>query len=454
MKYLLLFILVLCIIILYRKYKSEQFEIEFVPRNFIGDAKCIKDDISLPNSYFKCQMNKKYSPININVSIIKYQNFAPEISINTLTPSFTRLSTLTPSLTPPPIFSNDDFTLIGTTKDPLTNNISLNNYKTLMKITKYTDSNLLLFDPLPDNAPVASAPLYNNNFPHLSDSKYLYLPNSIVTYLKYLNDLQLLQPFIDANKINTLTDITSQFNLYLQGQLINIVKPPTDNFRLQREIVVIYDNETKKNIVTIQFNQIITWYNSNNMIQEDKSSININTTYDYYIINSPLDNKKSIINKVNMYGSYLKSRELISDYNLDDLIDKINNDNNILYVNYYDFSIQLVKRIDSKLVFINYFDLNTNDYYKNICPDPINNISFKGRCYSDCPAGYESMGLACVLSSKKNKLFNPDSNFCNQVCNASNNNLSNFDTVLQKACWCKSISCEKCGEYSIDNCSC
>ena len=120
-------------------------------------------------------------------------------------------------------------------------------------------------------------------------------------------------------------------------------------------------------------------------------------------------------------------------------------------------------RVYDKLVYrviINYFDTtpaNTNipfSYYKNMCPDPANNYYFKGRCYDNCPNGYESMGLGCILSSQKDKLFNPDSNFCNQVCSASNNDLNSFDSVIQKACWCKSMSCDKCGEYSIDNCKC
>ena len=207
---------------------------------------------------------------------------------------------------------------------------------------------------------------------------------------------------------------------------------------------------------------ILSSYN----LQTNNTSTNINTKYDYYIINSYIDNKINfiphMINKINMYGNYLKSRELINDYILEDLIDKINNidNNNILYVNFFNFGIEIVKRINNNLVFINYFDTtpaNTNipfSYYTNMCPDPANNDYFKGRCYDNCPKGYESMGLGCILSSKKDKLFNPDSNFCNQVCSASNNDLSSFDSVIQKACWCKSMSCDKCGEYSIDNCKC
>ena len=164
----------------------------------------------------------------------------------------------------------------------------------------------------------------------------------------------------------------------------------------------------------------------------------------------------------------MKSRSLISDYLIDDLIDKINNlkKHNILYVNFYyvtdpyDFGIELIKRVNGQLISIKYFDLKFVDdnvpfsYYKNICPDPANNLAFKGRCYSKCPNGYSSMGLACVLDSEKNNSFNPGSNYCNQVCSASNTDLRNFDPVLQQACWCKSASCDKCGEFSINNCKC
>jgi hypothetical protein len=452
MKFLLLFILILCLIILFKKYRNEKYQIDYIPRKLIGNAKCIKDDIELDNTYFMCKMNEKYSPVNINVIVTKYQNFAPELNS---VPETSKL--LTPSLIPSPNFSKTDFNLIGTNTNQITGNVTLNDYTKLMKITNYTTPNLFLFDSLPTGS-IISASLDDNNF--------VYLPDSIVNYIKYLNDLNVLQSFIDINKISTLTNIAGQFKLYLQGQLIKIVKPPTNKYRLEREIVIIYDYPNKKNIINIQFNEIITWYDSNNNLQTNNTSTNINTKYDYYIINSYIDNKinfiPQMINKINMFGNYLKSRELITDYILEDLIDKINNidNNNILYVNFFNFGIEIVKRINNNLVFINYFDTtpaNSNipfSYYKNMCPDPANNYYFKGRCYDNCPNGYESIGLGCILSSKKDKLFNPDSNFCNQVCSASNNDLSSFDSVIQKSCWCKSMSCDKCGEYSIDNCKC
>jgi len=460
MKFILIFILVVIILILYKNYKNEYFTVEYINRELVNNAQCIKDDIDLSNSYFMCQMNKTYFPININVNVVKYQNFTPYLN-KTPSTSFSLLSTLTPSLVSPPLFSDPDFTLIGTRKNPNTMDVTLNDYNTLMKV--YKSNNKLLFDPLPDITPISTS---------LDDNNFLYLPDSIVNYINYLNDIQLLLPYIDLNKIDTLPKIAAQFNLYLQGQLIPIVKPSTNNFRLQREIVVIYDYPSKKNIVGIQFNETITWYDSNNNLQTTNTTKNINTQYDYLIINScnNISNSTitSIINTVNKYGSYLKSRNLIDDYNIDDLINKINNfnQNNILYINYYfnnnayDTGIQLVKRVNGNLITMNYFDVTPVDpekpfsYYKNICPDPANNLTFKGRCYADCPTGYSSIGLACVLDSKKNNLFNPDSNYCTQVCNASDADIRNYDPVLQQACWCKSASCDKCGEFSIGQCKC
>lgn len=464
MKFLLLFILVLGIILIFKNYNSESFALEYTSRDLLGNAQCIKDDNELSDSYFMCQMNKKYSPINVNVSIIKYQNFAPyKNTLLTPSVSFNLLSTLTPNLTSPPLFSDDDFSLIGTTTNPITNATTLNDYTKLMKVINISSN--LLFDPVPNITPIVSS---------LEDNNFLYLPDSLVNYMKYLNDLNILLSNIDVNSIDTLPNIAKQFNLYLSGLLIPIIKPPTNTFRLQREIVVIFDNPSKKNIVNVQFNEIITWYDTNNIEHNDKTSKNINTMYDYLIINSYIDYKLNntnytgfitpIINKINTFGNYLKIRNLIDDHRIEDLLEKINNldSHNISYVNYYynestyDFGIQLVKKINGNLIFINYFDMTPSDdktpfsYYKNIC----NNYAFKGRCYSDCPNGYSSMGLACVLDSKKDNLFDPDSNFCNQVCNVSETDIRNFDPILQKACWCKSISCDKCGEFSIDNCTC
>ena len=158
MKFLLLFILILCLIILFKKYRNEKFDIEYIPRKLLDNAKCINDDIELDNTYFMCQMNKKYSPVNINVIVTKYQNFAPELNS---VPETSKL--LTPSLTPSPNFSQVDFTLIGTNTNQITGNITLNDYTKLMKITNYTTPNLLLFDSL-SNESTVSASLDDNNF--------------------------------------------------------------------------------------------------------------------------------------------------------------------------------------------------------------------------------------------------------------------------------------------------
>lgn len=444
---------------MYKKYRNEHFILEYVARDLIGPANCIKDDIELPNSEFTCQLNKKYSPLSIDVNIVKYQKFSPYLQKDPSV-SFDLLSSLSPSLTSPPLFSDSDFTLIGTNTNSITQNITLNDYTTLMKVYNYTTK---LFDSLPDISPVTSS-LDNNNF--------IYLPNSIVNYLNYLNDMDILLPNIDVNKINNLSNIANQFKLYLQGQLISIVKPSTDTFRLERDIVVIYDTTINKNIVNIQFNEIISWFDSDNILQNNKTTININTQYDYLIINSCADISDTLVssidNTINTYGNYLKIRNLVTDYHITSLLDKIKNlsQNNILYVNYYynisthDIGIQLVKRIDGNLVFINYFDTTPADpnvpfsYYKNICPNTVNNINYMGRCYSDCPSGYSGLGLSCVNNSMKNSLFYPNSNFCSQVCSVSDTDIRNFDPVLQKACWCNSVQCDKCNEFSIGQCKC
>ena len=234
MKFLLLFIVVMFIIILYKNCTSEYFNIDYVNRDLLKPAICIKDDIELSNSYFLCKMNKKYSPVNINVNIIKYQNIVPFLN-KTPSTSFNLLSTLTPSLVEPPLFSDNDFKLIGTTTNSITKNVTLNDSTKIMKVFNYSpdkSSSLFSFDLLPDVMPIPSS---------LDDNNFLYLPDCIVNYVNYLNDLQLLHPNIDVNKIDTLPKIASQFNSYLQGQLIPIVKPESNTFRLQREIVVIFD---------------------------------------------------------------------------------------------------------------------------------------------------------------------------------------------------------------------
>lgn len=467
MKIELLFIILLILITFYINYKlvtyqtQEYYNNVSVKRDLIGPANCIIDDIELTDSYFKCQMNRKYLPININVNVVKYQNFVPFLDKSS--DSFNLLSTLTPSITPPPLLSDTDFTLVGTNTNQLTKDVTLNDYTKLMKVYSYTQDNLLLFDNLPNVKPTSSS---------LDDNSFTYLPDSVVTYMQYLNNMNLLASFIDVNKIDTLTNIANQFNLYLQGQLIPIIKPSTDKFRLFREIVVIYSYPDKKYVLNIRFNQIITWYDSNNEAHNNISIYNVNNKFDFLIIypskNIDSTSVNYIISKINMYASYLKSRNLITDALVSELLDKINNleKDNILYVNFYyntdpyDFGIELVKIIDGELIFIKYFDLKFADpnypfsYYKNMCPDPAKNMTFNGRCYSDCPSGYSNMGLACILDSEKNNLFNPDGNYCKQVCNASELDIRNFDPVIQEACWCKSATCDKCGEFSIEKCNC
>jgi len=448
---LLLFIILVSIIILYKNYKEDYTkdhltQVNFVKRKLIGNAKCMKDDLPINSSIYMCEMNEKYSPVNMNVITVKYQKISPYL-YPTPSVSFSLLNTLTPSLKSPPLISNDDFNLIGTTTNRITEETSLNDYKKYMKVMSYKPS--MLYDTLGEPKIESSS---------LEDNQFLYLPDCCVPYIKYLRDLNLLQSFIDVNKISSLGEIAGQFQLYLKGLLIPI-KVPDQPYRLQREIVIVFTSD-KKNIVNIQFNE---------SINDEKKSYNINNKYDYYIINSLVDAKqenKDIITPikqmVNKYGNSLKARQLIDEYDIEDLISKINND--LLYVNYYltkqqpQFGIELVKRVDGNLVFINYFD-NAYTYYKNMCPDPATNFFYKGRCYSNCPKKYSNFGLACILDKEKdsfeiNSLINPDSNFCKQICSNANSNIGNYDTVLQQACWCETVSCNKCGEFSIGQCNC
>jgi hypothetical protein len=484
MKIIILLLLLLCCIIIYRscqeyfEFRENYTEVNFLPRKLVGNALCMKDDIELTDSLFKCKMNDKYSPINSKITTIKYHNFAPLISLNqspsrspsispsrspskSPSPSFSLLGTLTPSLTPPPIFSDDNLKLIGTTTDPVTRNVSLNDYKKLMKITNY--GNNMIFDNLTQTPTIEVSSLEDVN------NSLLYLPDCILPYIKYLYDMKLLQSFIDINKINTISNIAEQFQSYIKGLLIEYKKPETNNFKLDREIVIIYTSD-KKNIVNIKFNQTISYYDSNNNLQNNTISININTKYDYIIINSYIDAKlqdstlnfiDNVSNTIKIYGSALKSRQLIDDYDIDDLVEKIKNieTNNILYVNYLLNGIQLVKRVNGDLVFIDYFELVNFNYYKNMCPDPANNFFYKGRCYSNCPKNYSNIGLTCVLNDETNtheinKLFDPDSNFCKQLCERSYDDISRHEQIMQQACWCETMSCNKCGEFSIGQCNC
>ena len=331
-----------------------------------------------------------------------------------------------------------------------------------MKITNY--GNTMLYDNLTKNPKIETS------------ENFLYLPDCVLPYIKYLFDMELLQSFIDINKINSLSNIASQFQDYIKGLLMKYTKPDVEKFRLEREIIIIFSSD-KKNIVNIKFNQTISYYDSNNKLQTNITSTNLNTKYDYYIINSYIDAKlqnstdnfiNNIINIVKKYGNALKSRQMIDDYDIDQLVEKIKNIHtyNILYVNFYliknkdSFGIQLVKRKDGNLLFIDYFDVKDNfNYYKNICPKPESNFFYKGRCYSNCPKNYSNIGLTCILNDESNtheinKLFAPDSNFCKQLCERSHDDISRYEQVMQQACWCDTMSCNKCGEFSVGQCNC
>jgi hypothetical protein len=477
---LIVLIIIFIISVLYKNYNRDTFQNTLLFKNYVNTAKCLQDDIELSDSYFKCQLNSKYSPININVNIVKYQNFSNPSS---------------------PLFSEDDIKLLGD-----------DDYKKMMKVISYQyPSSLKLFDAITNPVIVEKASLEYNNF--------LYLPDIIIPYLKNLYDLNILQPFIDINKISNLSDISEQFNLYLSGYLIFSEKPSISNWKLDREICIIY-SEDKKNIVTIQFNQTISYLDNKNEPIINKTTTNINTEYTYLIIYpcintfdknnnlntydknnnvntfdtnndentnniSLIDFITPIIEKINIYGDTLKKRNMITDYQINELINKLYNleKNNIQYVLIYHksnnisknnnisstnniktpsngiindtYGFSLVKRINSNIIFINYFEIPIN-YYKNLCDDSSNYV-FKGRCYSNCPKEYIDIGLSCIKSDNVSdviSLFDPNSNYCKQICKTSDEDISVYDPIIQKACWCKSMKCDKCSEYSIKECNC
>jgi hypothetical protein len=444
-KILIILLFSILIFIFYKLVKKERFENQLVFRNNVGSAKCLQDDIDLTDSYFKCQLNSNYSPININVNIIKYQNFAP---YNYKSPNF----------------DSDDLKLIGT--DDPTKIMKVISYQYSSPVKLFTNLSNTNTTPLL----IEKSSLINNNF--------LYLPDVLVSYLQNLNDLKLLQSFIDVNNINTLSKIANQFNLYLTGYLIPYDKPIQSNFKLQREIEIIMSADLK-NIVSVIFNQTITYLDTNNKEVNVKTTKNINTTYTYLLISSYINYKyqngttllanfiNPILNNVNIYGQLLIKRNIITQYQLDEIIRKINNieAENLQYILVYHtvgennipdtFGFSLVKRVNNNLIFMNYFDTPLQ-YYKNLC-DNTTNYAYKGRCYDKCPDNYISIGLNCVLKdniSQVNSFFDPTSNYCNQVCTASLKDISAYDPIIQKSCWCKSIGCDKCSEYSISNCNC
>ena len=421
MKNIIIIILVILIIfIFYKISNNESYQNTLLFRKYIKPAKCIENDTESTYSKFQCTLNPSYSPLNINVTIVKYQNV---VTVNSLSSP----STLAP----------------------------VNLFSTLMTVLHYNDPNMKLLDPLPQGTK-QTASLDNNNF--------LYLPDSIVTYINSLYDLNLLQPFINSNNINTINAIANQFSLYLQGYLVNYDKPDSD-YQLQREIAIIYTPDLK-NIISINFNQTVT-YTINNQQMVTTKTTNINTQYTYLFINSYInymnqhtDNSgfiNSILNTVNTYSVELMKRNLINDYQLNEFTKKINNIDNenlqyiLIYHNEGTFGFILVKRIDGNLVFLNYLDSSFN-YYKNICDD-ITQYNFKGRCYAACPTDYINTGLTCVLKNQ-DSLFNPDSDYCRQVCNTSNDDTSVYDPIIQKACWCKSVKCDDCINNNIENCNC
>ena len=243
MKNILIIIVVTLIILAFYKnfvISKESYQNTVLFKNYVTTAKCLQGDTEDTNSYFSCKLSSTYSPININVSIVKYQNFSPD-------------------------FSQDDLNLLGT-----------DDYKTMMKVISYQNApSFRLLDTITNQVIIEKASLDNNSF--------LYLPDSIVDYIKNLQDLNLLQPFIDINKISTLSDIGQQFSLYLTGYLLFSEKPSVSKWKLEREICVIL-SEDKKSVITIQFNQTISYLDTTNNPVVTKTTTNINTEYTYLMI--------------------------------------------------------------------------------------------------------------------------------------------------------------------------
>ena len=86
MKLIIVLLVLLCLIIIYRNYKEyydfkETYtEVNFLPRKLVGNAMCMKDDTEVSSEIFKCTMSNKYSPVNVNITTVKYRNFTPDIS--------------------------------------------------------------------------------------------------------------------------------------------------------------------------------------------------------------------------------------------------------------------------------------------------------------------------------------------------------------------------------------
>ena len=395
-------------------------------RPYKGIANCAANDIELETSKFKCKLNPINSPVNVNVKIIKYQNFG--LFYNNYTPTF----------------SANDTQLFN----KISSDISKDYLKYMKVLSNIPDgqSNKKLLD-------INSAQL-RTTISSLTDGNFSYLPTSIVNYLNTLLNLNILNKSIDVNKISSTRNITDLFELYLSGRLIDytLLSIP---YKLVREIEIIMSDDNL-HIISINLNQHII-YKKNNKDVDDYSSINLNTEYKYLMIYPNDDSYLTILNK---YNNILKDRNIITDYEINVLYDKTNNDKNISNILFYhksdtDFGVNIVKRISTNVVFINYYE-KPLEYSKSICMNP-NDYVFKGRCYDKCLDGYTSIGLSCILNDNINQIntmFNPDSNFCKEVCASSNENVSNYDSIFQKACWCKSMSCDNCNVSNSDKCNC
>ncbi len=407
-----LFLIIFYYFVYIEPFDNNSNNVVFRPLNSI--ASCQLNDIKLNNNYFNCFLNYKNSPINSNVNIIKYKNFYPNYTS--------------------PDFSDSDLNLLQN-----------NNYSSVFKCIKYQQQRL--FDDL-KNPEISLGSIENNYYPFFNDN--------IKEFFNYLNDLELLQDFIDVNSLASIESIANLFTSFLSGNIITY-DIPQQKYKLDREIVITSIDST---VINVEFIHKVTYLNEDKLVF-DTIKKNAMKNYNYLQIFPLLSttNKENLITKITdlivEYGNKLITRNIITNYELNYLLEKLN-DNKLLYVlNYYtnenDYGFILVKKIDQKLIFIKYFEVPFS-YTQNLCPN--DTLPYKGRCYDNCLDGYTAIGLSCIKNEEMDKNFNPDSNYCKQVCKESNRNIGLYDPIIQKACWCESLKCDKCRDFSVNECNC
>jgi len=328
--YIILFIILILLIDFIFSKNKENFQEQLIFRPYKGTANCASDDVETESSKFKCIINPVNSPVNVNVKIIKYQNFG--LFYNNYKPTFNKTDT------------------------ELLNQISPDinkNYLNYMKISSNISSGQSNIKLLNINSQKLSTEISS-----LTDNMFNFLPPNIVNYVSNLYELNILNKTFNINKMNSTENITNQFNLYLSGKLIDYTHLSIP-YKLEREIVITM-NDDNLHIISIQLNQHII-SKQNNKDVDDFSSINFNTDYKYLMI---YQNDNSYSKILKNYNLLLKDRNIVTDYEIDTLSSKIKDDKYIKYVLIYhktdtDFGISLVKKLNTELVFINYYDKST-----------------------------------------------------------------------------------------------